>query len=52
MPSAVPFPDARPPGYDWLPDEAVARLEAAVDDVTTAIAEIRAGARDAEHYEL
>lgn len=32
-------------------EAAVAALETAVEDVTTAIADMRAGARDAEHYE-
>ena len=34
------------------PDEAAARLEAAVEDVRRAIDEMRAGQREAEHYEL
>jgi hypothetical protein len=34
------------------PDEAAARLEAAVEDVRRAIDDMRAGQREAEHYEL
>ena len=33
------------------PEEASARLEAAVEDVTRAVADMRAGPREAEHYE-
>ena len=38
--------------FSLTPNQAIADLEAAIDDVVTAIDDIRAGARDAEHYEL
>lgn len=37
--------------WNMSPDEAAAALEAAIDDVSGAIADIRAGGREAEHYE-
>lgn len=40
-------------GAPWgmSPDDAIASLESAIDDVAQAIADMRAGGREAEHYE-
>ena len=64
---AIPFPEHPPAGYQWLageppfdpgrhlalePPEAVAsRLESAIEDMRQAVVDIRAGPREAEHYE-